>query len=58
MTVEQVTIEHIYCNECEAVKPHVLQPGVAYHCLSCRSQGRDTIKPIALDRRYKPDARD
>jgi len=55
---EQVTIEQLHCNECDSTEPHVLQPGVAYHCLSCRAQGRETKKPLGLDRRYRPDPRD
>ncbi len=54
----KVTVETLYCNTCDSEQPHVLQPGVCYHCLKCRSLGRDTKKPVALDRRYHPDPRD
>jgi len=57
-TIEAVTIEHLHCNECDSVQPHVLQPGVAYHCLNCRALGLDTKKLLEHDRRYRPDPRD
>ena len=57
-TLEQVTIEQLYCNACDSTEPHVLQPGKAYHCLNCRALGRDTKKPVEHDRRYHPDIRD
>ena len=43
----KLVMEYLYCNTCQSTEPHVLQPGVCYHCLRCRALGKETKKPVA-----------
>ena len=54
---DPIIMERIYCNVCHSEQMHVLEPGVAYRCLRCRSLGRTTPRPVGL-RKPVSDPRD
>src|SRR3972149_7004194 len=54
---DPIIVERIYCNVSNSEQMHVLEPGVAYHCLKCRSLGRTTSRPVGL-RKPVSDPRD
>ncbi len=45
-----IMMVRLYCPTCKSFELHVLQPGIAYHCLNCRANGRDTTKSLLADR--------